>query len=322
MERLEVAKRFFEAVRLQVVTGSADVERLYHWSFRLLDVERDMDRVSGYEKHLARMRRLEADIATRRAADLVPEVEDEAARFFGAEAVYWLALAEEGDAAEAVAAQVEQARAVTAAAAARFEELVAWSVESPCLWSVRLLQAERDADPGREAAHYQAHLDRLLALERTVNRRQRGGEGPLVDAHVVEFFRWEAEFWQSLLSADTARRRTRSGAFAEKRHYAARLVFQGLRRGFEAGVGEAEHLYLWSLRLLRAARDRDEEEGGTTSELSALEEHHERMTGLQSELRTSHPIGVALDLGALEYFVLEAAAWLEQARTASQTGPV
>ena len=44
------------------------------------------------------------------------------------------------------------------------------------------------------------------------------------------------------------------------------------------------------------------------------------MLTLQSELRTSLPIGVALDLGALEYFVLEAQCWIARARMGQESG--
>jgi hypothetical protein len=321
-DRITIVQRFYEAVRMQLITGSADTERLYHWSFRFLDAQRDTgESETAYEAHLARMQRLEKDVTHKFEKKLVSQLEHDQAVFFRVEAEYWLALTREEDYVALAEQQLELGRRIHEAARSHFLQ-TAEGIEGACLWSVRLLQAERDYGQTEEKDCYQAHLGRVLDVEQEARRQLRSGKVEQVMVSVADFFRWEAEYWLSLCTG----RRGRSRAFAEMRLQAARDVYKSVREGFQAGVGMAEHLYLWSLRGLRASRDHYEESGGDNeavrhaSEVGALEDHGERMLTLQSELRSSLPIGVALDLGALEYFVLEARCWIQRARIGQESG--
>lgn len=321
-DRLTIVQRFYEAVRMQVITGSADTERLYHWSFRFLDAQRDEgDADTAYEAHLQRMVRLEKDIQHKFQKQLVSELEHDMAVFFRVEAAYWLALTRDEPYVELAEQQLELGRRIYEGARSRFVQS-SQGVEVACLWSVRLLQAERDHGQTADQDCYQAHLGRVLDIEQEARRQLRANKVEQVAVSTADFFRWEGEYWLSL----TTGRRGRSRAFAEMRLQSARDVEQVLRDTFQAGVGMAEHLYLWSLRHLRAARDHYEESGEDNeavrhaSEVGSLEDHGERMLTLQSELRSSLPIGVALDLGALEYFVLEAQCWIRRARIGQESG--
>lgn len=305
-ERVEAGRRFCEAMRLQVMTGSAEVERLYYWSFRCLDAERSGEPVPGYEAHLARMRRLQSDLGPRVSAGLARPDEEAQACFFAQEAEYWLELTRGGELEPIKAALLETAQALWAGCRARYKA-DGKGLEAACLASVRLLQAGRDA--GRpEKGCYEEHLERVLELDRELRRHERGGGLGTVDLMTGEYFRWEAEYMHAL----TAPKRGRSpDAFAERRYGAAREAYKRLRTGFTPGEGVSERMYLWSLRWLRAQRDLAEERGTPASERVTMAEHLERMAGFRNMLRTELPPGVAFDLGALDFFVQEAEAWLE-----------
>ena len=318
-QQVETARRFCEACRLQVLTGQADPDRLYYWSFRCLDAERSGDSPLGaYEAHLARMRRLESDLATRAAAGLARADETAQARFYVCEAEYWLGLIR-GSAAGSFGGaapaddQLDELRGALLGAAeaawvgcrARFKS-EGKGLEGACLASVRLLQAGRDAGHD-ERACYEAHLERVLELDRELRRRERQGGVTPLDVAVGEYFRWEAEYMHGL----AAPKRGRSPeAFAERRYAASKEAYRGLRGGFRCGEGISERMYLWSLRWMRAQRDLDEERGQAPNERATLADHLERMAGFRNHLRAELPPGVSVDLGALDYFVMEAEAWL------------
>ena len=305
-ERVEAGRRFCEAMRVQVMTGSAEVERLYYWSFRCLDAERSGgDPLPAYEAHLARMRRLTQDLEPRVRAGLARADEAAQARFFVEEAEYWLELTRGSEREQAREGLPEAAQGAWEGCRARFKA-DGKGLEAACLASVRLLQAGRDA--GRpERGCYEAHLERVLELDRELRRHERTGALGPVDLMTGEYFRWEAEYMHALV----APKRGRSPeAFAERRYAAAREAYKRLRAAFVPGEGTSERMYLWSLRWLRAQRDLAEERGTPPRERATMAEHLERMAGFRNMLRSELPPGVAFDLGALDFFVQEAEAWL------------
>jgi hypothetical protein len=306
-ERVEAGRRFCEAMRLQVLTGAAELDRLYYWSFRCLDAERGGEAPqAAYEAHLARMRRLLDDLSPRIAATLARADEETQARFFVREAEYWLELTRGGELEPAREALLAAAQAAWEGCRDRFRA-DGKGLEAASLASVRLLQAGRDA--GRpERGCYEAHLERILELDRELRRRERGGPLPPIEVVTGEYFRWEAEYMHALV----APKRGRSPeAFAERRYAAAREAYRSLRAGFRPGEGTSERMYLWSLRWLRSQRDLAEERGQPPQERATLAEHLERLAGFRNMLRAELPPGVAFDLGALDFFVQEADAWLE-----------
>ena len=306
-ERVDTGRRFCEAIRLQVLTGGTDAERSYYWSFRCLDAERAGENpLAAYEAHLTRMRRLEQDLATRVSAGLARADEAAQSQFFVREAAYWLELTRGGELAEPRAALLEAAEAAWSTCRTRFKA-DGKGLEAAALASVRLLQAARDAGQVEEKC-YQAHLDRILELDRELKRRERGGGVSPVELATGEYFRWEAEYMHTL----AAPRKGRSPeAFAERRFAAAREAYRALRSAFAPGEGVTERMYLWSLRWMRAQRDLAEERGQDPGERATLSEHLERMAGFRNTLRQELPPGVAFDLGALDFFAQEAEAWLE-----------
>lgn len=308
--RLDMAQRFFEAARMELVSGSAAPSRLYFWSFRVLDAEREVhDQAAACGAHLERMKSLHSAVSDRARSGLVESEVESTALCYVIEAELWLRSARGEDPTE-IAHQLTQAsREAYRGLEERFKSTRA-GIEEACLASVRLLQADLDLGQVSERSAYQQHLDRVHSLEQRARRWAREGHTPELEAQVGAFFRWEAEFLFSLLNTQ---RRTRSKAFADRRLGAAREIYGALQSAYEAGRGQADALALWSLRWMRAARDANEESGGDPLARETLDEHLERLLQHQTHLRTTQPIGVALDLGALEYFVLEAQCWIQAA---------
>jgi len=331
--RLDMAERFFEAARMELVSGTAPPSKLYFWSFRVLDAEREsQDNATACNAHLQRMKALHAAVADRARTGLAEAEVESTALCYVLEAELWLRSAREEDPTEIAHQLTRASREAYRGLEERFK-VERKGVEEVALASVRLLQADLDLGQVSERSAYQQHLDRVHSAEQRSRRWARegkapGSRGPLRGplAHAAEprgltpngpqaqlevqigaFFRWEAEYLFSLLNAQ---RRTRSKAFADKRLAAARETYETLRDDYQAGCGMADSLALWSLRWMRAARDAHEEVSGDPQAAETLNAHLERLLQLQAHLRATQPIGVALDLGALEYFVLEAECWI------------
>ena len=64
-------------------------------------------------------------------------------------------------------------------------------------WSLRLLVAQREVNPGRDAevAACQAHLDRVGKLRTKIDRIRRLGFGNSLDVLEANYYAREAEFW-------------------------------------------------------------------------------------------------------------------------------
>lgn len=305
--RLEMAERFFEAARMELVSGTAAPSRLYFWSFRVLDAERDsQDQATACNAHLQRMKSLHAAVADRARTGLAGAEVESTALCYVLEAELWLRSAREEDPTEIAHQLTRASREAYRGLEERFKA-ERQGVEEVALASVRLLQADLDLGQVSERSAYQQHLDRVHSAEQRSRRWAREGNAPALEVQIGAFFRWEAEYLFSLLNAQ---RRTRSKAFADKRLAAARETYETLRDDYRAGCGMADSLALWSLRWMRAARDAHEEVSGDPQAAETLNAHLERLLHLQAHLRATQPIGVALDLGALEYFVLEAECWI------------
>ncbi|MCA8925928.1 MAG: hypothetical protein KDD82_29240 [Planctomycetes bacterium] len=305
--RLDMAQRFFDAARMELVSGTATPARLYFWSFRVLDAEREVqDEASACSAHLERMKALHSAVSDRARSGLAESEVESTALCYVLEAELWLRSARGEDPTE-IAHQLTRASREAYRGLEERLKSDRTGVEETCLASVRLLQADLDLGQVSERSAYQQHLDRVHSVEQRARRWLRDGKLEGLEAMVGAFFRWEAEYLFSLLNAQ---RRTRSKAFADRRLTAARETYEELRGTYEAGRGMADALALWSLRWMRAARDANEETGGDPRAAETLDAHLERLVQLQAHLRATQPIGVALDLGALEYFVLEAECWI------------
>jgi hypothetical protein len=107
-----------------------------------------------------------------------------------------------------------------------------------------------------------------------------------------------------------ARRRT---PLAEARYQAAVKQFEEIWTFYRQSRTEAFPVYSWSLAVLSSQQDMSE----TDAELvAALEGHLERMRRLEVLVKKVRRLGFgfSIDVGATEYYRLEAQYWLERAR--------
>ncbi|MEZ6188476.1 MAG: hypothetical protein R3F62_26180 [Planctomycetota bacterium] len=307
--RLDMAQRFFEAARMELVSGSAaprgSTSGRSASSTRSAEVH---DQAAACGAHLERMKSLHSAVSDRARAPASSRARSSTALCYVIEAELWLRSARGEDPTE-IAHQLTQAsREAYRELEERFKSTARGSRRPAwprCACCRRTWTWARSASARRISS-----TDRVHALEQRARRWAREGHTPELEAQVGAFFRWEAEFLFSLLNTQ---RRTRSKAFADRRLGAAREIYGALQSAYEAGRGQADALALWSLRWMRAARDANEESGGDPLARETLDEHLERLLQHQTHLRTTQPIGVALDLGALEYFVLEAQCWIQAA---------
>lgn len=310
--RLDATQRFYEALRLQFVIGAADVERVHAWSRRLLDVEREVYEGAGpFERHLARMQRLERDLAARPRTAPPTDGDRASAAYFLAEATLWDAGARGHTVPDATwTERIELARARFLACEAAFDRGEA-PVEDAYQWSARWQQAERDLAATRESKLLEAHLSRVLRLEGSARARAvRRTLARASDLSAVEFFRWEAEFYVLMCKGGGLSDERRRKAFTDTWGDAAVNAYEAALADFRARSVDVEHVHLWSLRRFDAERVRGPDP-------AACEAHLQRVQRLERELRGREDYGLGLALGALECFRLDAELRVARARDAA-----
>ncbi len=96
-------------------------------------------------------------------------------------------------------------------------------------------------------------------------------------------------------------------ASSDARIAAARRSFELARAANDAGTGDLEEVYAWSLRLLTSER-----EAAPARAVPAYTAHLQRMTALQSAVQARVAQGMAppLAASACDYYVAEARVWL------------
>lgn len=310
--RLDATQRFYEALRLQFLIGAADVERVYAWSRRLLDVEREVDEgAAPFERHLARMQRLQQDLDARPRTAPATEGDREAAGYFVAEATLWDAGARGNTVPEATwTERIQLARARFLASEAAFDRGEE-PVEGAYLWSARWQQAERDLAATRELTLLEAHLSRVLRLEGSARARAVRRALPRAsDLAAAEFFRWEAEYYVLMGRTGGLSDERRRKAFTDAWGDAAVNAYDAAVAEFRARQADVEHVYLWSLRRFDAERVRG-------PDAAACDAHLQRVQRLERELRGREDYGLGLALGALECFRLDAEQRAARARAAT-----
>lgn len=307
-QRLDATQRFYEALRLQFVIGAADVERLYGWARRLLDLDREATAgPAPFERHRGRMQRAARDLDSRPRSAAATEADRQAVDCFLAEAELWAAGANgEGVEEEVWARRLDQARELFERWRAAFEQGTA-SVELPYLWSTRWQQAARDRDPERATKTLEQHLERSCRLEATATlRAQKGGLARPSDGPAAEFFRWEAEYYALAAKGERVEERRRK-AFIDAWGDAAVGAYDATLAELRARQADVERACLWSLRRFDAERVRG-------PDTSACEAHQQRLQRVEKELRARDDFGLGLVAPTLEWFRADAATRLERAR--------
>lgn len=309
--RLDATQRFYEALRLQFVIGAADVERVYAWSRQLLEAEREVyDGPGPFERHLARVQRMQRDLDARPRTAAATEGDRAGVACFLAEAMLWDAGARGNTTPEETwTLRIDLARERFLAAEVAFDRGEA-PVEAAYQWSARWQQAERDLAATRDVALLEAHLSRVLRLEGSARSRavRRTLTRPS-DLAAVEFFRWEAEFYVLMSKAGGLSDRRRK-AFTDTWGDAAINAYDAALVDFRAREADVEHVHLWSLRRFDAERVRGPDP-------AACEAHLARVQRLERELRGREDYGLGLALGALECFRHDAEARVARARAAA-----
>jgi hypothetical protein len=89
-EKLEAAATTLEARWKEYEAGKAKAEDVYVWSRRVLDAELEGGKAGAREAHLKRMAELEQMAKARYDAGQVTVVEWKGARFYRAEAEFWV----------------------------------------------------------------------------------------------------------------------------------------------------------------------------------------------------------------------------------------
>lgn len=310
-QRLDATQRFYEALRLQFVIGAADLERLYAWSRRLLEVEREVlgDR-PAFERNLARMKRVGMDLGARPRTVTATAGDREAVEFFTIEATLWDAGAR-GDTVPIADwdQRIALAKARFEAAATAFQGGET-SIEAPYLWSARWQQSERDRFVKRDLPLLEQHLQRILRVEATARTRAQKRLSRPLEPPAAEFFRWEAEYYVLMNRDAGLKDERRRKAFTDAWGDAAVNVWEAALGEFRARQLDVEAVHLWSLRRFDAERVR-----GPDS--SACEAHLARLQRLERELRSREDYGLGLALGAMECFRLDAEERVARARSSA-----
>jgi hypothetical protein len=301
-QRLDAHQRFYEALRLQFVIGAADVEKLYGWARRLLDVDRETTAgAPPYERHRARMQRAAKDLDSRPRSAAATEADRLAVDCFLAEAELWAAGAKgEGVDDDVWARRVDHAKALFERWRATFVQGGA-SIELPYLWSTRWQQAARDREPSHAIKTLEQHLDRTLKLDGAARTKRPS------DAAAATFFRWEAEYYVLAAKGERLADERRRKAFIDAWGDAAVGAWDATLGEFRARQTDVERVCLWSLRRFDAERVRG-------PDTSACEAHQQRLQRLEKELRARDDYGLGLALPTLELFRDDAAVRLERAR--------
>jgi hypothetical protein len=96
--KLDAARQTYQAVMRDLPAARADAEKVYLWSRRVLEAQRDLsdkkaERIAALEDHLARMKELRKVALARYRAGHATHTEALAGEFYVAEAELWLAQA-------------------------------------------------------------------------------------------------------------------------------------------------------------------------------------------------------------------------------------
>jgi hypothetical protein len=102
-------------------------------------------------------------------------------------------------------------------------------------------------------------------------------------------------------------------ALAEARYKAAARQFQEVWTYYRQSRTDSFQTYYWSRLVLESERDLGE---GKADRLAALEGHLARMRALEALVKKVRKLGFGFstDVGATEYYRLEAERWLEKAK--------
>jgi hypothetical protein len=94
--KYEAAREAYKATVQAYQVGQSDAEKVYLWSRRLLEAQRELgnkqaDQVRALEAHRGRMKDLRELAAKRYQAEQVPQADVLGAEFYAVEAALWLA---------------------------------------------------------------------------------------------------------------------------------------------------------------------------------------------------------------------------------------
>jgi hypothetical protein len=221
-------------------------------------------------------------------------------------------------------------------------------------WSKLLLHAQMAManHPAEQLAALEAHHQRMKDLETLVIKVRRLGFGKQIEVGESEYFRLEAACWLAHAravfcpGADSADQAATLTALRKDCYRVAQKQFDEAWSYYKQARCEAFPVYLWSKLLLRAQvtmaneatepiaalghdathtpfRERDMAHGAAEP-IAALEAHHQRMKDLETLVIKVRWLGFGrqIEVGATEYFRLEAEHWLARARaTADAPAP-
>jgi hypothetical protein len=112
---------------------------------------------------------------------------------------------------------------------------------------------------------------------------------------------------------DQNKQPSKSELLAEARHQAARKQFDLIWQYYQQSRVESFDVYVWSRLLLDAHRS---VHNPPAERIKALEEHLDHMVKLEALIRKIRRLGFgrSSDVGASEYYRLEAECWLAEAK--------
>ena len=107
---------------------------------------------------------------------------------------------------------------------------------------------------------------------------------------------------------------TRRSALAEARSKAALKQFEEVWTYYRQARTESFPVYLWSRLVLDSEQDSSDKQA---DRIAALEAHLDRMKKLEALVKKVRRLGFGFstDVGATEYYRLEAEHWLERAKS-------
>ena len=102
-------------------------------------------------------------------------------------------------------------------------------------------------------------------------------------------------------------------ALTEARHAAATKQFNLIWQYYQQNRVQSFDVYYWSTLLLDASRGLSD---NRDKQIAAYEEHLDRMQKLEALIRKIRPLGFgrSSDVGASEYYRVEAECWLAEAK--------
>jgi hypothetical protein len=117
----------------------------------------------------------------------------------------------------------------------------------------------------------------------------------------------------SFAPASQEKQASKVPSLAEARHQAARKQFDLIWQYYQQNRVESFDVYVWSRLLLNSRRSLSK---NPADRVSALEEHLDHMTKLEALIRKIRRLGFgrSSDVGASEYYRIEAECWLAEAK--------